>query len=80
MDIQLIQELLGWGSLINFALLTLWGGMILFAHDFVYQIHNSFFDLSEERFNAIHYGGMIFYKVAIFMFYLIPYMAICIAV
>ena len=79
MDIDIIQGLLGWGSVIYFVMLGLWSLMILFAHDTIYQIHSSFLDLSEERFDAIHYGGIGLYKIAILLFYLTPYVALRLA-
>jgi hypothetical protein len=32
--------------------------------------------LSVERFDAIHYAGMLFFKICIFLFNIVPYFAL----
>jgi len=51
----------------------------MFAHDLIFQLHGVFFKLTEECFDAIHYGGMAFYKLFIGFFYVVPYIALCLA-
>jgi hypothetical protein len=46
------------------------------AHDFVYRLHGKFLQLSVERFDAIHYAGMAFFKMSIFVFNVVPYLAL----
>ena len=72
----MITELLGWCTLINYGILTFWFLMFVFAHDFVYNLHRRWFRLSVEKLDSIHYAGMAFYKIAIFIFNLAPYIAL----
>lgn len=76
MTVEQIQEFLGWCSILNLGLLIWWSAFILLAHDFVYQLHGKWFRLSVERFDAIHYTGMAFFKLSIFMFNVVPYFAL----
>lgn len=76
MTVEQIQEFLGWCSILNLSLLIWWSAFILLAHDFVYQLHGKWFRLSVERFDAIHYTGMAFFKLSIFMFNVVPYFAL----
>lgn len=76
MTVEQIQEFFGWCSILNLGLLIWWSAFILLAHDFVYQLHGKWFRLSVERFDAIHYTGMAFFKLSIFMFNVVPYFAL----
>ncbi len=80
MTIEILSAVLGWATLINMGVLTLWFLLIVFAHDWVYQLHSEWFTLSVERFDTIHYAGMAFYKISIYLFNLIPFLALHIVV
>ena len=79
MAIELVQEILGWCSLINVALLLIWFLFIVFAHDWMFRIHTRWFKLSSEKFDAIHYAGMGLFKMTIVIFNVMPYLALRIA-
>lgn len=67
-----------WCLVINIGLLIWWFLIILFARDWVYRVHGKWFKLSREQFDAIHYEGIVFYKICIFIFNVVPYIALCI--
>ena len=79
MTITLLSAILGWSTLINMGILTFWFIAILLAHDALYRLHSRWFRLSMEQFDNIHYAGMAFYKISIFLFNLVPFLAIQIA-
>jgi hypothetical protein len=76
MTVEIIRDVLAWCSVINLGLLLLWVLWLKLAHDFVYLIHGNWFKLSEERFAEIHYTGMLFFKMCIFLFNIVPYLAL----
>ena len=76
MAVETIREVLGWCSVINFGLLLLWWIFLMLAHDFVYRFHGKWFNLTVEQFDAIHYKGMMFYKLCLFLFNIVPYLAL----
>ena len=76
MTVEIICEFLAWCSLINVGLLLFWFLWFTLAHDFVYRIHGKWLKLSVERFDAIHYAGMTFFKLCIFLFNVVPYIAL----
>ncbi|MGV7230065.1 MAG: DUF6868 family protein [Nitrospirales bacterium] len=76
MTVEIICEFLAWCSLINVGLLIFWLLWFTLAHDFVYRIHGKWLKLSVERFDAIHYAGMTFFKICIFLFNVVPYIAL----
>lgn len=71
-----ILHLLIWCTVINYAILFVWFGVFIFAHDWLYRMHTRWFKLSPEAFDAIHYGGIAAYKLGILLFCLVPLIAI----
>ena len=48
----------------------------MLAHNGVYRLHSKWFKLSAERFDEIHYIGITFFKICIFIFNIAPYFAL----
>jgi hypothetical protein len=76
MTVEIVRDVLAWCAAINMVLLLFWVLWLKLAHDFVYRFHGKWFRLSEERFNAIHYAGMLLFKICIFLFNIVPYLAL----
>jgi uncharacterized protein DUF6868 len=76
MSIEMLMKFLGWCAVLNIALLVWWALFMIFAHDWVYRIHSKWFYLNMERFNAVHYAGIAFYKLSIILFNVAPYLAL----
>jgi hypothetical protein len=78
MTLELLREVLGWALVIHLGILWFWFGMYLLAGDQVRSLHGRWFALPRESFDAIHYAGMAVYKLGIFLFVLVPYVALLI--
>ena len=76
MTLELTRDFLGWCTLINIGIMILWALMFFGARGWIYRFHSRMFPMSEERFNSIHYGAMAYYKLTIFVFNLVPYLAL----
>jgi hypothetical protein len=76
MTIEILSSVLGWATVINLSIVTVWFLVFTFYHDGVFRLHSKWFKLSEERFDTIHYAGMAFYKIGTYLFNLAPYLAI----
>jgi hypothetical protein len=76
MSINQLTEFLGWCAVLNIALLLWWAFFMIFAHDWVYRMHSKWFYLEQQRFDAIHYAGIAFYKLSIIIFNVAPYLAL----
>ena len=76
MTLELIRSTLGWCAIINMGILLWWVFFICFAGDWVHRVHSKFFKLNREQFNGIHYAGIAFFKIAIFMLNVVPYFAL----
>jgi hypothetical protein len=46
------------------------------AHDWTYRMHSKWHKISVEKFDAANYAGMAFFKVFVFAFNLVPYLAL----
>jgi hypothetical protein len=57
-------------------LLTVWFAWFVFAGDWIYQLHAKWFQIPKQSFDAIHYAGMAVTKIAIILFFLLPWIAI----
>jgi hypothetical protein len=64
---------------VNYAILLTWFLAFVFARDFMRKLHGRWFTLPDATFDAVHYGGMAAYKLAIFFFNLAPLIALCIS-
>jgi hypothetical protein len=76
MDIEMFQEFFLWGFILNMGMLILWFLLIIFAHDWAYRLHSKWYKLSVEDFDKIHYTLGAAFKVLIFAFFLVPYIAL----
>jgi hypothetical protein len=50
--------------------------MFISAHEFIYNLHSRLFKISYEAFDSIHYRAMAFWKLSVFLFNLVPYVAL----
>lgn len=71
-----ITELLLWSLAINYAILLVWLGALAWFREPVRRLHRRWFRLSDELFDAMHYGAMAAYKLLIIVFNLTPLVAI----
>ena len=71
-----LLRLLLWCAGINYAILLLWFGVFVFAHDWLYRMHSRWFALSRESFDALNYGGVAIYKIGNMLLFLVPALAL----
>ena len=76
MDLELLKDFFFWNLILNFAMLLWWFVIFSYKKDFVYKLHSIWFSIEKEKFDAIHYSAMAYYKLAIFIFSLFPYLAL----
>ncbi len=78
MDIQTLKSFFMWCTILNLGLLMLSFIMLACAGDFVYRIHNKWFPMPRDRFNAVTYSFIGFYKVIVIVFNVVPWAALAI--
>jgi hypothetical protein len=76
MEIEQLRSVFGWCALIHYAVLLLWSGLFLFAHDWMHALHGRWFRIPAEQFDVIHYALLGVFKLGILVFALVPYIAL----
>ena len=76
MTVEIIRDVLAWCSVINLGLLLFWWLWFMLAHDFMYRFHGRWFKLSVEKFDAINYALIGFFKIGIILFNIVPYLSL----
>lgn len=76
MNLEQLREALLYCTVINFALLWLWGMLYLLPHAWMHRAAHRMFHLSAEQFDAISLAGIVFYKIGVLLFNLVPYLAL----
>ena len=81
MSIELLKSFFLWCTIINYGVLLLWCAVFLFAHDWHYGIAKRFFrNTSVEQYDTVNFFGIAFFKIAIILFNLVPYVGLCIVI
>lgn len=76
MDTDTLKAFLLASTLINYTALLLWFVVFVSGRDFIHRLHGRWFRLADAQFDAVHYGAMAGYKLAILLFNLVPYLAL----
>jgi len=67
-----LKHFLLWSTVTNYIVLFVWFVAFAGAREWMYRLHGRWFHLSRGTFDAIHYGGMAFYKILILVLNLVP--------
>ena len=76
MSIETARGFFLWCSVINYALLGIWAVSATFGRDRLYRLWSRWFRLSPEHFDVINIAGMSLYKIGIFLFNIVPFIAL----
>lgn len=79
MTINEFKEILLWCLGLNYAILFIWFGVFVFAHDWLYRMHTRWYKLSVETFDAANYIGIAIYKIGVMLLNLVPLIALWLA-
>ncbi len=75
MTLEVIRDVLGWSGVLSLGMLLFWWLFFVLGHDLMYRMHGRWFKQSVETFDTVHYAGIVFFKVCIFVFIIVPYLA-----
>ena len=76
MTLETLRHFFAWCAIINYAMLILWFVLHIAAHGFLTKLSQQFFGVSAEKFDSISLRAMFFFKLAIWLFYIGPYLAL----
>jgi hypothetical protein len=71
-----LLDFLFWSAVINLGLLLISFLAFTLGRDFIYKFHGKWYDIKKDEFNAVIYSGMLFYKICILFFNIVPYIVI----
>jgi hypothetical protein len=78
MSLAIARSMLLWCTLINFGLLALWGLLMLMPRGWLHRLWGRWYRISPEQFDTVNFAGILLYEILIFMFNLVPYIALLI--
>jgi hypothetical protein len=67
-----------WCSIINTGLLLVMFGIMIGAQEWAYKMHSRWFDISRKDFELALYWFLGIYKVLVFVFCIVPWIALSI--
>ncbi len=76
MTIEMLRHFFGLCAVINYAMLILWFVLHLSAHRFLTGLSERFFNMPAEKYDSISLKAMFFFKLAIWLFAIAPYLAL----
>ena len=76
MNMTEIRHFFVWCAMLNYAVLILWFVISIVGRSFLLGICRRFFRISEETYDNGMFYGIMSYKLAIFVFALMPYIAL----
>jgi hypothetical protein len=65
-----------WCSVINYGMLLVWVGLVTIGRERMYRLWARWFPLPREYFDALNVGGIALYKIGIFLFNIVPCIAL----
>lgn len=71
-----LTEFLGWCSAINIAVLLFATFFLIFLRNVILPLHARIFDTSEDTLFRLYLQYLSLYKIALFIFNLVPYVAL----
>ncbi len=80
MDIAMLSQFFMWCSILNAGLLLLSFLVVAFGFgsDFVYRLHSKWFPMPRDTFNMVLYVLIGVYKIFVFVFNIVPWVALTI--
>jgi len=76
MTIEMLRAFFGWCTLLNWAIMIISFMFMTLARRWTFRMHATLFGLPEEDVSRTLYLVMAGYKVAIFIFCMVPYLVL----
>jgi len=78
MNIQTLKRFFLWCTIINVSLLLLSTLVCIYAPDWLYSMHGNWFSIPSETLNIIMYSYLGLFKIFIYIFNIVPFIALSI--
>jgi hypothetical protein len=80
MTVEAVRNFLFWCTVIDYGILLIWCVVFKVLHDTHYKLTRWWFPVQVETYDEINLKGVAFFKLAILLFNLVPYVALRLAV
>ena len=80
MAIETVCEFIGWCTVINFGLMAFGIVKVMVVRNWASKVHGKMFDIEEAWVRQAYFQFFAYYKIAIVVFNLVPYIALRIMV
>lgn len=75
MTTETLRHFFGWCAVINYVLLLIWCALTFWLPGWAGLV-TRWFGLTENEFKSMNYAGIMYYKLGIILFTLVPYLAL----
>ncbi len=75
-DMATLTAFLGWCSVINIGILVFSAILISIFKESAAKIHGAMFGIEEHRLPVLYLQVLVYYKMAVFLFNIVPYFAL----
>lgn len=72
MSIETARNFFLWCTVINFAMLAVWGLLATLGRPWLHGLVGRVFSVSREHLDLLNFAGITLYKMGIFLFNLVP--------
>jgi len=76
MTVEMLRAFFGWCTLLNWALMLISFMFIALGRSWIFRMHAKMFGITEEDVSKTLYLLMAGYKIAIFVFCVVPYIVL----
>ena len=76
-NLELLQSFFGWGSVVSIFLLVIISIVLLGFRKSIIKLHQKMIDIPENKLNELYFSFMAYFKIAVYMLFIIPYIALC---
>jgi hypothetical protein len=70
--IELLKTFLLYNLAFNVLVITIWFLAFTYKHDWIYGLHTRWFQIPVAQFDALHYAGIMIYKIGIYFLNVAP--------
>jgi hypothetical protein len=79
MKIEMLTNVFFWCTVIDYGVLLLWCLMFKLGHDLHYRLTSWWFPVTVSRYDELNFTGIVFFKLAIVLFNLVPFIGLRLA-
>ena len=76
MSLEFLTDFFQWSTLFGMAIYALTAIVSIYGRDFMYGLHNKWFEMPREAFNVAIYAYLGVFKIMLTLFFLVPYLAL----